>query len=913
MEHFVSNPEKEYEFTFSIIMAVYNVEPFIAEAIDSLINQDIGFEYHVQLILVDDGSPDGSGEICDEYQQKYPDNIEVIHKENGGVSSARNAGIPLAKGKYVNFMDSDDKLSTNTLQNVFFFFEKYYFDVDVVAIPMVYFNGKRGDHPTNHEIFKKGTRVIDLTIDYQCILLSMSRSFVKRNMIQDESFDTRLKIAEDGKVVQKILLDKQKLGAVARCKYWYRKRTDGCPSALDTSSLQKEFYINSLEFFTLEILEIAIQQEEKIPKFLQFTLMYELVAKFKLREIPEGVLTEEDKKLFFQLIKQILRVIDDEIIMQQKQIFIEHKLAILNLKYGNVSAYVPLKDDVILYRNHLQLFRYSSIYARYDFIKYQNNSLYLEGRVMTFDYHLVEETPIYLLVNGEKVDCDPITLYEHKYSLGEPILCSVGFKISLPIEKQVENYSILLYSCVKGFPVLHKEIRFGKFSPIGSEFKNSYYYKEGRVLLLKGHTLLLQKCGIKGHIEHEKLFLQDIGKIYREKLIKISLTRLLVKVVRKVRRRRKEIWLISDRVDRADDNGKAFFMYLKKKKPKNVKFYFVIAKHSPDYKAMKKYGSVVNFKSYKNKFLHLLAGKVVSSAFSEFVINPFEKNKLLYRDLLQEQEFIFLQHGIIMNDLSSLLQKYVKNVKLFITSTKIEHTSILEYNYYYSTKENNVLLSGLPRYDLLYRSSKKYVTVMPTWRRYLVNTFNTETGIWDLIPNFKESDYFLFFNALINHQGLLEIAKKYRYTLVFMPHPCILPHISQFEHSSDVEFIHYDKPYREIYAESDLVITDYSSASFDFSYLRKPVIYTQFDKEAFFSGEHTVATGYFEHERDGFGEVEYDLESTVNRIIEYMENGCQLKDKYRERIDNFFAFNDQNNCERVYNAIMDLDKEEEKN
>ncbi|MDD7365694.1 MAG: CDP-glycerol glycerophosphotransferase family protein, partial [Clostridiales bacterium] len=65
--------------------------------------------------------------------------------------------------------------------------------------------------------------------------------------------------------------------------------------------------------------------------------------------------------------------------------------------------------------------------------------------------------------------------------------------------------------------------------------------------------------------------------------------------------------------------------------------------------------------------------------------------------------------------------------------------------------------------------------------------------------------------------------------------------------------------------------------------------------------------GYFDDERDGFGEVEHDLESTVDRIIEYMRNGCALKPLYRERIDNFFAFNDQNNCQRVYEKIRALD------
>ena len=97
----------EYKYKFSIVSAVYNVELFVAETIESIIAQDIGFE-NVQLILVDDGSPDNSGAICDEYAQKYPDNIVVIHKENGGVSSARNVGLDVAKGEYIGVVDGDD-------------------------------------------------------------------------------------------------------------------------------------------------------------------------------------------------------------------------------------------------------------------------------------------------------------------------------------------------------------------------------------------------------------------------------------------------------------------------------------------------------------------------------------------------------------------------------------------------------------------------------------------------------------------------------------------------------------------------------------------------------------------------------------------------------------------------------------
>ena len=104
------------------------------------------------------------------------------------------------------------------------------------------------------------------------------------------------------------------------------------------------------------------------------------------------------------------------------------------------------------------------------------------------------------------------------------------------------------------------------------------------------------------------------------------------------------------------------------------------------------------------------------------------------------------------------------------------------------------------------------------------------------------------------------------------------------------------------------MVCDYSSVAFDFCYLRKPVIYCHVDYNEFFSGNHTTQEGYFNYETDGFGEVEYSVENTIQRIIEYIKADCHLKEKYRKRIDKFFAFNDQGNCERVYNKICALGK-----
>ena len=139
-----------------------------------------------------------------------------------------------------------------------------------------------------------------------------------------------------------------------------------------------------------------------------------------------------------------------------------------------------------------------------------------------------------------------------------------------------------------------------------------------------------------------------------------------------------------------------------------------------------------------------------------------------------------------------------------------------------------------------------------------------------------------------------------------MPHPTLQAHAEIFEPNENIVVSGLEISYREIYAKSSLIISDYSSAVFDFAYLRKPIVYFQFDSEEFFENGHVYTKGYFDYEKDGFGEVCYNLETLVDTIIEYMKNDCRLKDKYRERINDFFAYNDKSNCQRVYEEILKL-------
>lgn len=103
------------ESLISVIVPIYNVEKYLDKCVDSIIDQTYR---NLEIILVDDGSPDNCGQICDEYAEK-DNRIKVIHKENGGLSDARNAGLKISTGKYLVFVDSDDCMTTDGIEYLY--------------------------------------------------------------------------------------------------------------------------------------------------------------------------------------------------------------------------------------------------------------------------------------------------------------------------------------------------------------------------------------------------------------------------------------------------------------------------------------------------------------------------------------------------------------------------------------------------------------------------------------------------------------------------------------------------------------------------------------------------------------------------------------------------------------------------
>lgn len=182
---------------------------------------------------------------------------------------------------------------------------------------------------------------------------------------------------------------------------------------------------------------------------------------------------------------------------------------------------------------------------------------------------------------------------------------------------------------------------------------------------------------------------------------------------------------------------------------------------------------------------------------------------------------------------------------------------------------------------------------MPSWRRYLDHKSKEFV---------KEHEFFIKFNSLINNEKLIAKAKENNYEIIFRPHPKVYDFIDLFDENDYVKIDHDKVKYQTLFNNGSLLITDYSSVAFDFAYLFKPVLYYHYHTDYHFDLEES----YFDYENMGFGEIAKAEEELVDLIIEYIENDCKIKEKYRQRIGEFFLFNDKNNCKRVHEKIKEI-------
>ena len=475
----MNHKSETYSFKFSVITAVYNVASYLSEAIESILCQDIGFKDSVELILVDDGSTDSSGEICDYYQTLYPDNIKVLHKPNGGAASARNAGIALASGRYLNFLDGDDKLSPCTLSAVYHFFSTVDDQISLVSVPIQFFEKKETAHRLNYKYKDGKNQIINLNTQYSYVQMSIASSFIKREVLNEHSFDTSLSYAEDAKVIMQLLLEHPYYGIVPSGCYYYRFRNTQ-NSALNGTKLHKEWYLDCLKDYLLWALQTARQKYGSIPLFVQYNVMYDLQSRFGVPEIPASILSPDEHEEFRTLLTELLRSIDDKIILQQRNLSREQKDYIISLKHGKGSL-KHCSNDIFFQYDCLKLYPASSYLLKLFHAEISDNKLKLTGAVK-FNRRFPNPSALYVRLHGllktHTFPCDWSADTSSDFIFDGTLLSQfLNFEVRIPLRLLRRQTRLQFCMTCDEHSVIFKNLRDEPgFPDILSSSKNSYQF-----------------------------------------------------------------------------------------------------------------------------------------------------------------------------------------------------------------------------------------------------------------------------------------------------------------------------------------------------------------------------------------------------------------------------------------------------
>ena len=875
------------DYNFSIVTPFYNTELYIRECIESVINQTLDFKDNIQLILVDDGSSDDSTEMALDYQERYPDNILVLTKENGGPSSARNLGLEHATGEYVTFLDSDDKLELNALEIVLDYFENHG-DINIVSVPLTYL-GYDKKHKLDPKFEKN--RVVNVYEDYTYPQLHIPSCFIKRECFGDLTFKESLMIDEGALLINKLLLGEGKYALINDTTYYYRKRPDES-AILDTIKSEKDFFTPKVIDCYQNLIDYSIEYKGFLPDFIKYAIAFD--AQYFYRAPTSTILNKAEYDEFRRVLEHMLSYIDDEIIANHRFIDDTIRTMLIYLKKGEFHIDVE-SDKVFLKANDYTVNALHDRLLVLDIVEIIENNLNVTAFFTSAcDYEYLRMEAIKIKENGDK------EVYEGKFfpypttnrypseSIG---LCwrfdyTADFTIPITPGEVSRIYFNLIYDEDGRHAEMHNPLQFQNYDAGLSKVSNYLIKNDEMVIYNKAdESLYLQPYSFVKSLKLEIISILKMNKDHNSSLWRGIFYHLIFLFFYPFMRNRR-IWLFQDRVDIADDNAKHLFSYAIKQDD-DIEKYYVISKDCDDFAEMKKIDkNIVPLGSFKNRFLYLFAEKMISSHVNHSWLNPFFNPHHPYFNGLLTVEKCFLQHGVIKDDLSDWLRKYFQNLHLFLTSSDYERDSILGDTYNYS--EDVVQAFGLPRHDnLKFGASKKEILFSPTWRKYLINR-----------QAFEKSDYYYRLNSFLNNERLLKAIKDKGYKLVFKPHYDLEPFLDLFTINEDVIEVNTHDSYQTIFNNSAVMITDYSSVFFDFSFLKKPVIY-------YHEGhDYHYIDGYFSYEEMGFGDVIDNEEDLVDKIIEYMDNGCEMEDKYKQRVDKFFKYTDQKNCVRVYNWLL---------
>ena len=281
----------------SIIVPIYNVEIYLEECIESIVNQTYK---NIEIILIDDGSTDKSGEICDKYSKK-DSRVKTIHQENKGIGQARNVGLQYATGEYIGWVDSDDIISNNMYEVLLKNMIKE--DAQISCC-----NYKRTKDKL--EAFCENEKG-DIEVKNEKLIIDMIRGPItcflwdklfRRELFNDIKF-TNHKVGEDFLVVTKILSENPKVVITNGCYYFYRYREG---SSLNNVNIEGRRDLLKSNLLAAKILKEKNYDDEKWMNYK--TLYNNLLVHNQIKKIKNNDAKQFDKSIIKNLMMLLFKL-----------------------------------------------------------------------------------------------------------------------------------------------------------------------------------------------------------------------------------------------------------------------------------------------------------------------------------------------------------------------------------------------------------------------------------------------------------------------------------------------------------------------------------------------------------------------------------------------------------------------------
>ncbi|MEV6265142.1 glycosyltransferase [Streptomyces sp. NPDC051784] len=909
----------DYPFEMAVVVPCYNVAKYLDDCLGSIAAQ-LGFAA-TQVILVDDGATDETPRILDDFARQYA-NVTVIHQQNGGLGNARNNGLDQVTAPYVTFLDSDDILGEDALAKML---QAAWNDgSELVVGDLVNFP----DRPYGpwKRYFGKGDRLVRDFASIPDLIFSGSAC----NKLFSTDLLRRLGVRfgegvhfEDSWVTLPSMLRANAISIVDQPVYYYRGRPDGS-SIMDSLWSKPANYRDHLRLNHF-LLNYTADEGPDVRRMFQryVTRTYKGFLCNARNVMARSQLAE----MFPDICRHYAQIPDDVILeyatnpAQQ----LDHYAA----KSGNFELFcdpapalesAPLQleiDDEGFYRT------FPGGMAETRTARVNDPNVVVESVRTRGDVMVVEGC---MAFPGMDVSGPLRNSLEFVYQTAHA-------KIAVPLRQvarrdlwNARNERDLYAGWYAEIPVSDLvrggfgvgDFRLRVLRPDGTRQRNVVMKARLPLHRLKGpgriggHPYLLTIGG------QEALHLRVVDRKLRARLkhtmwrfgreLRILRTRnpgwrmrLAYWLVHPFLNSR-EIWLVGERSDTAQDNSYHFFKWMRTHH-KRRKVYYVIDKNAADRAKVAGYGRVIDLGSFKHRMYLLHATKLIGSYDSESYLLPEGYRKVLFLhrfgELLKYQR-VFLQHGIIYNDVTTGVDQRITSYDMIVTTGRQER----EYLALEAGFGDRAVLAGLPRFDALERepAPRPRILLMPTWRQWIV-TASYKKSAGPAKTSFTQSEYFRFYRSLLSDRRLAAALERFGVDLEFFPHYEIRPYLHNFRIESPMIQV-ADPTKRNVQdamRECSLMVTDYSSVFFDVAYMGIPLVYVPFDEEDFY-GRH-YKRGYFNLSEHGFGPVCRTVDQAVDEIIATIGRRFTVESPYRERAEHFFAHQDGGNCRRVYEAI----------